>query len=406
MIEDTCLEMDFPPATAGDIAVNNLESACQQSWSRSWQEPERPGIAEYIVEQEQLAAQFLGDMGALDRLGTLVNQLARVDGESARTALIHAQVAAMTHRFAEAKMHLGQAGVRAVLPDAANRLYLSIDQACGTRLEAVLEARRRTAAGTGRLEDLVPLGALLADLGEFDEADRIYQRALSEYQEVSPFAVAWVCFQLGVLWGELVPETQSSRAAQWYRKAIEYLPCYVKARVHLAEIYTHDRRTGDAEAVLLPALASGDPEVYWRLADVMVAMERFADAEGQMQAARSGFEVLLGKHLLAFADHGAEFYFGSGNNAVKAFELARINVANRPTLRAFEQAYATAVHVGESDLASEILATAGKRWGATAVFQLSPLASVALKTSKMMPNRSTELQLTSNDLPNHGEVTS
>ena len=388
MIEDPCLEMDFPVATAGSIAVNNLESARQQSWSRFWQEPERPGIAEYIVEQEQLAAQFLSDMGAFDRLETLVNQLARVDGESARTALIQAQVAAITHRFAEAKRHLGQAGVCAGLPDAANRLSLSIDQACGTRLDAVLKARRRATAGPCRLEDLVPLGALLADLGEFDEADQIYQRALSEYQEVSPFAVAWVCFQLGVLWGELVPETQSNRAAQWYRKAIEYLPCYVKARVHLAEIYVHDGRTGDAEALLLPAIASGDPEVYWRLADVMIATERFADAEGQMQAARTGFEVLLGKHLLAFADHGAEFYFGSGNNAVKAFELARINLANRPTLRAFEQAYATAVNLGETDLASEILATAGKRWGATVAFQQSPLASVAL-TSKIMSDCST-----------------
>ena len=375
MIDDTCLEIDFPVATAGDIAVNNLESARQQSWSRFWQEPERPGIAEYIVEQEQLAAQFLGDMGALDRLGTLVNQLARVDGESARTALIHAQFAAMTHRFAEAKVHLGQARVRGVSPDAANRLSLSIDQACGTRLQAVLEARSRMAAGPGRLEDLVPLGALLADLGEFEEADQVYQRALNEYEEVSPFAIAWVCFQLGVLWGELVPETQSSRAAQWYRKAIEYLPCYVKARVHLAEFYAHDGRTGDAETLLLPAVASGDPEVYWRLADVMVATERFADAEGQMQAARSGFEVLLGKYLLAFADHGAEFYSTSGNDTGRAFELASVNLANRPTLRAFELAYATAVGAGVSDVAGEILAAAKKRWAATPFFCLSPLAA-------------------------------
>ena len=60
----------------------------------------------------------------------------------------------------------------------------------------------------------MPLGALLADLCEFDEADRTYHRALGEYQDVSPFAVAWVCFQLGVLWGELVPEPQSSQAAR------------------------------------------------------------------------------------------------------------------------------------------------------------------------------------------------
>ncbi len=107
------------------------------------------------------------------------------------------------------------------------------------------------AAESGRLEDLVPLGALHADLRDFDEADRIYQRALREYRDTSPFAVAWVCFQLGVLWGELVPETQLSRAARWYRKAIEYLPCYVKARVHLAEIYLrvwpHGRRGSPAD---------------------------------------------------------------------------------------------------------------------------------------------------------------
>ena len=185
-----------------------------------------------------MTAQFLGDLGALDRLETLVNQLARVDAESMRTALIQC-----AGRVDDTSLRRGEGLSRASRESAGrrrptvNRLSLSIDQACGTRLDAVLEARRRMAAESGRLEDLVPLGALLADLREFDEADRIYRAALREYQDVSPFAVAWVCFQLGVLWGELVPEPQSSRAAQWYRKAIEYLPCYVKARVHLAEIY-------------------------------------------------------------------------------------------------------------------------------------------------------------------------
>jgi tetratricopeptide (TPR) repeat protein len=385
MIEGPELEMDFPLATAGDIAVNNLQSARQQSWSRFWQEPRRSGIAEYIVEQEQLAAQFLGDLGALDRLGTLVNQLARVDPESMRTALITAQVASMTHRFAEARSYLAQAEARGAPPSTVHRLSLSVDQACGTNLDAVLAARSRMAAELGRLENLVPLGALLADLREFHEADCIYHRALGEYQDVSPFAVAWVCFQLGVLWGELVPKTRSSRAARWYQKAIEYLPSYVKARVHLAEIYSRYGRRVDAEALLIGAAASGDPEVCWRLADVMYARGRFADAEAQMQAARSGFGVLLEKHLLAFADHGVEFYSGSGNDAARALELAMVNVANRPTLRAFEQAYATAVDAGEPYVASEFGAAARKRWGGTAAFQLSPLAACRLKSVKNDP---------------------
>jgi hypothetical protein len=165
-----------------------------------------------------------------------------------------------------------------------------------------------------------------------------------------------------------------ARAEHWYRKAVTSLPCYVKARVHLAEIQAIDGRTSDAEATLTPAIASGDPEVLWRLADILKAEGRLTEADAQLEAARSGFEALLEKHLLAFADHGAEFYSGSGNDAGKALELARINVANRPTPRAFEQAYKIAIDAGEIDAATEILAGAINRWGESAAFQFSSLA--------------------------------
>jgi tetratricopeptide (TPR) repeat protein len=373
MIEAPEIDLAYP-LTDGDIAVNNLESARRHSWSRFWRDPLRPGIAECIVEQEQLTAPFVGDMGALDRLDSLVQCLDRVEAESPRTTLIRAQIASMGHRFAEAKRYLDEIGDWGELSEDANRLSLSIDQACGIDLEAALEARRWMAAKSRRLEDLVPLAALHADLREFDEADRIYQCALREYQGTSPFAVAWVCFQLGVLWGELIPEVQSSRAEYWYQKAIEYLPCYVKVRVHLAEVYLRHGRGKEAEALLLTAIPSGDPEVHWRLADVLAQMGRFADAKAQMQTARSGFEALLEKHLLAFADHGAEFYAGSGNDPRRAFELASINLANRPTLRAFEQAYEAAVDAGESERAAKFVAAAEHRWGATNAFRFSQLA--------------------------------
>ena len=81
------------------------------------------------------------------------------------------------------------------------------------------------------------------------------------------------------------------------------------------------------------------------------------------------------KHKLAFADHAAEFYSGSGNDRAMAFELAMTNLGNRPTLRAFEQAYATAVQIGSRDSADEILSSAKERWGETAAFRQSPFAS-------------------------------
>src|SRR5271167_4712239 len=95
--------LDYPLATDGDIAVINLESARRQSWSRFWQDPQRPGIAEYIVAREQFTAQYVGDLSALERLDGLVEQLDRVGADEMRTALIHAQVASMGHRFAEAR---------------------------------------------------------------------------------------------------------------------------------------------------------------------------------------------------------------------------------------------------------------------------------------------------------------
>jgi tetratricopeptide (TPR) repeat protein len=385
MIAEPEIDLDYPLTTDGEIAVNNLESARRQAWSRFWQDPQRPGIAEYIVEQEQFTAQYVGDVAALKRLEVLVEQLDRVGVDAMRTPLIRAQVASMGHRFAEARKHLAEAAVQGAEPEEINRLTLSIDQACGTGLESVLEARERMVAQSERLEDLVPLGALLADMRRFDDADQIYRRALREYRDVSPFAVAWTCFQLGVLWGELVAEPQSRRAAGWYEKAIEYLPCYVKARVHLAEIYFNEGRLGDAEALLRPALASGDPEVNWRLADVLAAVERLAESAEQLHSARTGFESLLEKHLLAFADHGAEFYSGSGNDARRAFGLASVNLANRPTLRAFEQAYETAVEAGEMQAAGEVLMEAGSLWGETGAFAKSSLAGIT--GAKLEPGR-------------------
>jgi tetratricopeptide (TPR) repeat protein len=336
-LDDRC-----PSATDGEIAAINLESSRVRAWARFAQDPCLPGVAEALVDQERLAAQFLGDLDALDRLDALASQFAGVDNSS-RAALVQAEVASTVHRFDDARDHLARAALSGGPREAIERHTLTIDQACGVRLDAVLAARRRIATATGRLEDLVPLGAVLADLERFTEADAVYRQAFSSYDDISPFPLAWVCFQLGMLWGELVPVPDPTLAALWYRHAIAYVPAYVKARVHLAEIYTSQGQTSDAKAFLVAALASRDPEVRWRLADVLIAQERFEEAETQLDAARSGFEELLERYLLAFADHAAEFYAGSGNDCPRALTLARANVENRPTRRAVKQADAIAV---------------------------------------------------------------
>ena len=337
-LDDSC-----PSATDGELAAVNLESARRRAWSRFAQDPRRTGVAEEILDDERLAAQFLGDLDALDRLDVLASQFALVDASS-RAAFVHADVASTLHRFDDARRHLARAALLGAPCEAIERRCLTIDQACSVRLDAVLAARRRIATASGRLEDLVPLGAALAELEHFDEADAVYRQAFSSYDDISPFPRAWVCFQLGMLWGELVPAAEPDLAALWYRRAISYLPGYVDARVHLAEIYASQGHIRDAEALLSPEVSNRNPEVRWRLADVLIAQDRYEEARNQLDLARLAFEELLRKHLLAFADHGAEFYAGTGNDRRRALELARVNVANRPTRRAIQQAHSLAMH--------------------------------------------------------------
>ena len=382
MTEVAVLDSERFRTTDGEIAIVNLDSARLRSWSRFYQDPQRPGAAETVLEHEQLTAQFPGDLSALGRLESFGGQFARLDAASCVPSLIQAQVASALHRFADARHYLAQANLGGAPAADVKRVLLNVDQACGTELDAVLDERRRIVATSRRFVERVALGALLADMAEFDDADDTYRQALREYQDVSPFPVAWVCFQLGMLWGELVPEPELARAEQWYRKAVDCLPSYVRARVHLAEVYSATDRLGEAEAILRPALASGDPEAPWRLADVLEAAGRSDEAASHLEAARSGFEAFLDRHLLAFADHGAEFYIGSGNDPMRALELAQINLKNRPTLRAFQQTHTIALEAGETAAAAEILAKATRRWGHTRAFQASSLAQGPLETGK------------------------
>jgi tetratricopeptide (TPR) repeat protein len=369
------LELDsaITPTTDGKIAIINLESARRRSWTRFFEHPARDGVAEAVVEHEQLALQFVGDVSALDRVELVATRLSQVDVASARLSLIQVQLASMAHRFCDARHYLAQAESSGAPTADVDRLRLNIDQACWVNLDVVLDARSRIASETHGLEDFVALGSLLADLRDFVAADRAFKQALRAYRDVSPFPIARACFQLGKLWGELASQPDPALAARWYRQAIAVLPMYTQARVHLAEICSAKKKFSEAEALLRPVEAIGDPEVVWRLADALAAQGKFEHSELCMKAAHSGYESLLDRHLLAFADHAAEFYAGSGNDYRKALQLARVNAHNRATLRALEQAHDIAVSADDVAAARELLSEAVERWGHTSAFALSSL---------------------------------
>jgi tetratricopeptide (TPR) repeat protein len=312
------VEAHLPNVTDGVIAVINFEAARGRAWTKYW-DAQQIDVAEAVVEHERAALQLLGDTDVLDRLETLDRSLERSHVASFRAALVRARIASLGHRFADARDLLANAhGEHA---DDAARLSLAIDVACGDGVPAILERRRRLAC-SGSFDDLFALGVALAERGAIDEASDAYERALQGYRDVSPLNVAWVCFQLGVLWGEVAPTPHRERAKRWYERAIAALPAFVAARVHLAELSLHEQRSADAHAVLTPVRSSDDPELSWRLSDAHVAAGEIASANAELARARDRFDALLRAHELAYADHAAEFFLERGDDPARALALA------------------------------------------------------------------------------------
>src|SRR4249919_1462154 len=141
MTETAMLDHECFQTTDGEIAVVNLNSARLRSWSRFYQDPQRPGVAETVLEHEQQAAQFASDLSALDRMEAFGEQLGQLNASSPRTMLIQAQIASALHRFSDARYYLAQASLGGAPSADVKRVLLSVDQACGSHLEEVLEER-------------------------------------------------------------------------------------------------------------------------------------------------------------------------------------------------------------------------------------------------------------------------
>jgi tetratricopeptide (TPR) repeat protein len=365
---------DADPADPADQTL--WERAFDAAQSRAG---DRQSTAMRTVEDERRRLRFLGDATALDRLVVLSDQVLRVRPESPETYVVAAKVAALRHRFTEAGVHLRSAQARGARDATVERMHLALQQIVGENASAVLAKRRLAAAASGALEDLVPLAAQLADLGEFEDAERSFLCALREPADDSPLVRAWISFQLGVLWSERMPAPDPERAARWYQLALDHLPPYALARAQLACVRLASGDPEGAEAVLRSPLLlkSTDPRIPWQLSRALAALGHAEEARERLAAAAAGFEALLGRHELAFAEPAARFFLGSGKDPRRAFELARAHLANRPTLRAFVLAHEAAGALGDAGKAARLAALGRVRWGHTKAFALSALSRAA-----------------------------
>jgi tetratricopeptide (TPR) repeat protein len=330
---DAGAQIPPPRTTNGAIALRNFEAELAHAEQRLSEQPTDPQRLRAMVDLRMVRAQFLGVLADYDQALELADRRVQATPEDPQAYLQRANVRGRLHHFEEALADLTKAERRGLKGLAIDEPRAAILQATGQVAEA-LRLHRAAAEERPRLETLAGLAGLMAEEGRFEEAEKLYAQARAAYRDVSPFPVAWLEFQEGLLWesaGNL------ERAGQSWAAAHARLPAYSAAATHLAEVEAAAGRTEKAIALLRPVVErSDDPEYAAQLAGLLRGAGKEAEAQQLLARAKAGFEHWTARHPLAFADHAARFWLGLGADPRKALALAETNLASRRTAEALE----------------------------------------------------------------------
>lgn len=321
-----------PPSAAtthSSIALANLDAQVRQQVD----EPE-------ALDLWLLRMQFLADYSVLDRVAALT-EAASADPHA---LLRRARARAAAHRFTDALADVDAAQAVGATPRAVEALRASLQVAIGRAADVVtgLESEAAQRPGFG---SHAALARAYGAVGRLDDADRFYVQALQELDSTSPFPAAAMAFARGLMWSE--QGGQAARGASHYVQALQAVPEFVAARIHLAEIEMAHGDEAAAEAGLQSVVAaSEEPEAWALLGELHLRQGQAARGHAEIQRASVRYEVLLARHPATFADHAAEFYLGAGADPQRAWGWAQSNLAERKTRRAYTLAIRAAMASG------------------------------------------------------------
>jgi len=364
------IDADFR-TTEGVLALVNLEAQIDgQGRQAAAGELDVSGQAEFI-ELVALRGHVLGCIADYEWAEELAEQLTRDAPADGVAFLARSRARATFHRFTDALTDLDKAKRLGADPAVVDVERAAIFQAIG-RYDEALAFRQEAAARREDFETLGALAGLYAERGEITAAERFFSKSRDRYRGVSPFPLALLDFRHALMW---LAQGDLHRARTWLGAAHCRLPAYAPAQGHLAEVEAALGDTDSAIARLRPlTISSDDPDYAAQLARILSEIGRVEEAHGWRAQAAARYDELVARHLEAFADHAAEFYLNTGGDLGRACTLARINLANRQTLRAFELAYSSAVASGDERYASDLSVEARTRWGQTKAFSHSPIA--------------------------------
>jgi len=346
--------------------------------------PDQAQFLATLIALLQTRGQFLGRFADYERTEELTNRLISVAPQDPQSYLARAGIRSTFHQFLEALRDLDEAERLGASAAAVNRLRASICQAQGN-LDRALPLWKKAIEDQPDIISLGSAAVALAETGETSGATQLFDRALQEYRDVSPFPVAWIEFQRGLM---LERAGRIPEAREQYEMAHARLPRYAAATGHLAASLSYSGDRSRAITLLERLLEqTDDPEYSAQLAGLLVQQGDFSKAGRLRAAARQGYERLSERHPEAFADHAARFWLDE--NPSKALALAQKNLAIRKTADAYELALTCALQAHDNavacpwadealklsyapsrlkDLADRVLAVCGRTLSDAAVF--------------------------------------
>lgn len=332
-----------PVTTSGRIALANLDVqiGTLESVGPSAHTLMLPRLAA-LVDLLLLRGHVRGRVVDYKHAIELADRLVLAAPSDANALMARARARAALHLFSDAIADLQAAARRGAARQDVDAEQATILQALGCHDQSQILLRRsvltrRSFTGFGAL------AVLAAERGDLVEADDLFEEARAEYHGVSPFPLAQMDFQRGVMW---MRAGHDDRARRWLGAAHERLPGYVAAAGHLAEVELRNGEARSAVARLRPLTrTSDDPEYSATLAHALAVLGHSAESRAGVAAAATRYDELVDVHPEAYADHAIVFWLGVGNDAGKAFELAVRLLAMRQTPRSRELADRAALAV-------------------------------------------------------------
>jgi tetratricopeptide (TPR) repeat protein len=328
--ETFALESEIGPLslTDGSIALLNLQAQIDGLEGHGTS-PETATLIDLLI----LRGLVLGRISDYERAAELADRRVSAATTDAAAYVARARTRAVFHRFTDALDDLDDADRMSPHDAAAKLERAAILQAQG-RFDEALSTYSAVIDSVGQFERAAALAGLWAERGEVDRAQRFYLDGLRCYRGISPFPVAQLEFQLGVMW---MREARLGEARTCFEAAIRRVPAYAPAQGHLAEVEADLGNSQSALARLYPlAVSSDDPDYAAQLARILGEMGRYDESGVWRRWAADRYDELTATHREAFADHAAEFWLGPGNDPKKGLRFARLNLEERKTPRARE----------------------------------------------------------------------